>query len=185
MADLRVGDNRLVLPSGVTVRPLQPHADERGVFTELFRSSWDVGVAPVQWNAVRSEPNVLRGVHAHARHWDYLTVPIGHALVGLHDLRAGSATAGVAALVELTGDTPAGLTIPPGVAHGFFFLAASLHVYAVSHEWDPHDELGCRWDDPALGIPWPCANPQLSPRDGALGRLSELSEAVNSAFVHA
>src|SRR5262249_39043 len=155
-----------------------------GVFTEIFRNSWSAGVSPVQWNAVRSEPNVLRGVHAHARHWDYLTVPFGRALVGLHDLRHGSPTAGLAALVELEGDAPSGLTIPPGVAHGFFFYRASLHVYAVSHEWDPADELGCRWDDPALGIDWPCVDPLLSARDAALGPLRELQASVNAAFAH-
>ena len=179
---MRIGDNRLVLPSGVTVRQLQPHGDERGVFTELFRSSWDVGVAPVQWNAVRSEPNVLRGIHAHARHSDYLTVPFGRAVVGLHDLRADSPTAGMPATVELSGNAPSGLSIPPGVAHGFYFLEPSLHVYAVSHEWDPDDELGCRWDDPDLGIEWPCRDPVLSERDALLGQLSALAEALNAAF---
>jgi dTDP-4-dehydrorhamnose 3,5-epimerase len=174
--------NRPVLPAGVTMRQLEPHADDRGAFTELFRSSWDVGVAPVQWNAVRSEANVLRGVHAHARHWDYLTVPLGGAAVGLHDLRDDSPTAGLAALVELGGDAPAGLTIPPGVAHGFYFHETSLHVYAVSHEWDPQDELGCSWDDPGLGIDWPCRAPLLSARDAALGPLTTLAAAVNAAL---
>ncbi len=174
--------NRTVLPSGVALRQLQPHADDRGAFTELFRSSWGLGVAPVQWNAVRSEANVLRGVHAHARHWDYLTVPIGRAEVGLHDLRDNSPTAGLAGLVELGGEAPVGLTIPPGVAHGFYFHETSLHVYAVSHEWDPEDELGCRWDDPALDIPWPCDDPLLSTRDASLGPLTALTAAVNAAF---
>ena len=161
--------NDPVLPASVSVRPLDPHADDRGVFTELFRTSWGVGVEPVQWNAVRSEANVLRGVHAHVRHWDYLTVPLGHAVVGLHDLRTDSPTTGLSALVELRGDAPSGLVIPPGVAHGFYFHETSLHIYAVSHDWDPDDELGCRWDDPLLGIPWPCADPQLSSRDASLG----------------
>jgi dTDP-4-dehydrorhamnose 3,5-epimerase len=181
-ADVPIGDNRRVLPAGVTLRQLQPHADDRGIFTELFRGSWDVGVTPVQWNAVRSASNVFRGLHAHVRHWDYLTVPIGRALIGVHDLRDDSSTPHVEALVELAGDAPAGLTIPPGVAHGFYFLEPSLHVYAVSHEWDPDDELGCRWDDPQLGIEWPCDAPLLSPRDAALGPLSELRAAVNAAF---
>jgi dTDP-4-dehydrorhamnose 3,5-epimerase len=175
---LGIEDNTRVLPDGVTLRPLVPHADERGVFTELFRTSWGVGVEPVQWNAVRSGENVLRGIHAHARHSDYLTVPFGRAVVGLHDLRAASPTAGMPAIVELSGDAPSGLSIPPGVAHGFYFLEPSLHVYAVSHEWDPDDELGCRWDDPDLGVEWPCRDPLLSVRDASLGSLSELAQAL-------
>ena len=68
-------------------------------------------------------------------------------------------------MVELIADAPLALSIPPGVAHGFYFDESSLHVYAVSHEWDPSDELGCRWDDPDLGIAWPCSAPLISGRD--------------------
>lgn len=168
------------LPADVLLRPLEPHPDARGTFIELFRASWGVGVVPVQWNAVRSEANVLRGVHAHHTHGDYLTLAWGRATVGLYDLREESPTAGLAALVELRADAPASLVIPPGVAHGFYLHEPSLHVYAVTHEWDPEDELGCRFDDPALGIEWPSPTPVLSPRDEALGSLRQLSDAVNA-----
>jgi dTDP-4-dehydrorhamnose 3,5-epimerase len=174
-----------VLPAGVRLVPLTPHADERGVFTELFRASWDVGVAPVQWNAVSSNPNVLRGVHAHVRHADYLTVAVGRATIGLYDLRPDSPTEGLGATVELDAHEPAALVIPVGVAHGFYFHATSVHVYAVSHEFDPADELGCRWDDPELHIAWPCTEPLISPRDDGLGTLSELRAIWRSALVEA
>lgn len=60
------------LPRGVALRPFTTHHDERGSFTEVFREEWDTGVRPVQWNAVSSEAGVLRGVHVHVRHDDYL-----------------------------------------------------------------------------------------------------------------
>jgi dTDP-4-dehydrorhamnose 3,5-epimerase len=69
---------------------------------------------------------------------------------------------------------PAALVIPVGVAHGFYFHEPSIHVYAVSHEFDPLDELGCRWDDPDLDIAWPCTKPRISVRDRNLGSLREL-----------
>jgi dTDP-4-dehydrorhamnose 3,5-epimerase len=156
-----------LLPAGTLVRPLQPHRDDRGSFTELYRAEWETGVSPVQWNAVRSEAGVLRGVHVHVRHDDYLTVPIGRAAVGLRDLRSGSPTEGLSALVELGGDQAAALVIPHGVAHGFYFLEPSLHVYAVTEYWDLRDELGCRWDDPELEIPWPAHSARVSERDAA------------------
>jgi dTDP-4-dehydrorhamnose 3,5-epimerase len=162
------------LPAGTALVPLEPHADERGVFTELYRLEWETGVQPVQWNAVRSEAAVLRGVHVHIRHDDYLTVPFGRAVVGLRDLRHGSPTEGFAAVVELDAEQPAALVIPHGVAHGFYFLEPSLHVYAVSEYWDPDDELGCHWADPELGIPWPCGSAQVSERDDASPPLSDL-----------
>jgi dTDP-4-dehydrorhamnose 3,5-epimerase len=174
-----------MLPAGVTLVALTPHADERGVFTELYRSSWEPGVEPVQWNAVRSEANVLRGVHVHRRHTDYLTVVSGSATIGLHDLRPGSPTEGVGTTVRLEPGEPAALVIPAGVAHGFYFHEPSIHVYAVSHEFDPADELGCRWDDPELAIAWPCVEPFTSRRDHELGPLAELREAWSHAPVRA
>ena len=174
-----------MLPDGVELHRLEPHADARGAFTELFRDSWGLGVAPVQWNAVRSEANVLRGVHAHWRHADYLTVVSGRATIGLHDLREGSPTEGLGTAVELEADAPAALAIPTGVAHGFYFHEPSIHVYAVSHEWDPSDELGCRWNDPELRISWPCTDPLLSERDRNLDPLNELRVAWRAALVAA
>ena len=159
-----------MLPDGVEVLRLQPHPDERGVFTELFRDSWGLAVAPVQWNAVRSERNVLRGVHVHWRHSDFLTVVAGRATIGLHDLRHGSPTEGAGTTVELAAESPQAIVIPTGVAHGFYFHEPSIHVYAVTHDWDPADELGCRWNDPELQIPWPCSHPMLSERDSMLAR---------------
>jgi dTDP-4-dehydrorhamnose 3,5-epimerase len=153
------------LPVGTLLRPLDAHADERGAFTELYRREWGTGVEPVQWNAVRSEEGVLRGVHVHIRHDDYLTVPAGHASVGLKDLRQGSPTEGLATVVELGGEQPGALVIPRGVAHGFYFHEPSLHVYAVSEYWDPGDELACHWADPGLGIPWPSPTARVSNRD--------------------
>jgi dTDP-4-dehydrorhamnose 3,5-epimerase len=162
------------LPVGTALVPLEPHRDERGVFTELYRVEWATGVAPVQWNAVRSEAGVLRGVHVHIRHDDYLTVPFGRASVGIRDLRRGSPTEGLAIVIELGAERPAALVIPHGVAHGFYFHEPSLHVYAVSEYWDPEDELGCHWADPELAIPWPTGSASVSERDEQSPPLSDL-----------
>ncbi|MGQ0615019.1 MAG: dTDP-4-dehydrorhamnose 3,5-epimerase family protein [Planctomycetaceae bacterium] len=166
------------LPSGVRVRALTMHRDERGAFTEIFREEWPTGIAPVQWNVVRSEAGVLRGVHAHIRHADYLIVASGRMMLGLRDLRRGSATEGCAALLDLRADALRAVTIPAGVAHGFLFLEPSLHVYAVSETWNPEDELGCHWADPALAIPWPLRDPLLSPRDRDAPPLSALLDRL-------
>jgi dTDP-4-dehydrorhamnose 3,5-epimerase len=166
------------LPAGVELHELLMHTDERGSFTEIFREEWGVGVRPVQWNAVRSAASVLRGVHVHVRHADYLTVVDGRALVGLRDLRRDSPTANSTATVELRGDGMAAITIPPGVAHGFLFLEDSLHIYAVSHYWSVDDELGCRADDPDLEIEWPPGPFHLSERDAAAPPLVALLDQL-------
>lgn len=162
------------LPQGVRHVPLRAHADHRGVFTEIYRAEWFDGPDMLQWNAVRSEAGVLRGVHVHHRHHDVLTVVQGRASIGLQDLRTDSPTHGLATLVPLVADEPAVLTIPPGVAHGFLFHEPSIHVYGVSHYFDPRDELGCRWDDPDVTIPWPVETATLSKRDERAGTLAEM-----------
>jgi dTDP-4-dehydrorhamnose 3,5-epimerase len=162
------------LPQGVTLRSLERHRDERGSLTEIFRASWDTGVDAVQWNYAESEARVLRGVHVHVKHIDYLILLRGCASIGLRDLRIGSPTEGMTALVETQGAKLHGLTIPPGVAHGFYFHEPSAHIYAVSEYWDHQDEFGCHWADPALEIDWPDASPLISARDAGLPSLREL-----------
>ena len=168
-----------MLPAGVELRELTPHRDHRGTFVELHRAAWG-GPELLQWNAVRSAAGVLRGVHVHAVHDDYLTVPFGRVSVGLRDLRRGSPTEGAVALVELGEASPCALTIPHGVAHGFLFHEPSMHVYAVSEYFVERDELGCRFDDPDLGIPWPTTEVTLSPRDEAAGSLAALRSELDA-----
>ena len=165
-------------PDGVRIRDLSPHRDARGSFTELHRLEWETGVAPVQWNAVHSEPGVLRGVHVHPRHDDYLVFFGGHATLGLSDLRPSAPPDRHAVCIECSGDKPIGITIPHGVAHGFFFHDAGLHIYAVSHYWDKEDELGCHWSDPELGIPWPQTEARVSDRDAELPSLAVLLDQL-------
>lgn len=166
------------LPEGVRVRELDMHPDGRGVFTELFRVEWDTGVRPIQWNAVASEAGVLRGVHVHVAHDDYLVVVAGRAAVGLRDLRRGSPTQGLATVVDMPASRMRAITIPHGVAHGFLFLEPSIHIYSVTHYWDPADELGCHWADPALDISWPAAVTSVSDRDAAAQPLSALLDEL-------
>ena len=67
------------------------------------------------------------------------------------------------------------ITIPPGVAHGFCFSESSIFLYGVSSYWDPADELGCAWNDPAVGIEWPTREPILSARDAQAGSLKDMA----------
>ncbi|MBI1744007.1 dTDP-4-dehydrorhamnose 3,5-epimerase family protein [Candidatus Acetothermia bacterium] len=161
-------------PVGIQLRSLTMNKDDRGYLTEIFREEWGTGIKPLQWNVVFSNAGVLRGVHVHVKHVDYVTVLQGRASVGLSDLRRGSPTEGLGTIVEMRGDSLAALTIPPGVAHGFYSHEPTIVAYAVSEYWDVADELACNWADPALGIPWPTKTALVSPRDTQAPSLSEL-----------
>jgi dTDP-4-dehydrorhamnose 3,5-epimerase len=170
------------LPTGVRIDRLVAHEDSRGCLSEIFRAEWGVGIDPVQWNFVRSEPNVLRGVHVHPIHTDYLILVGGAMTMCLHDIRSGSPTKGETVMVELTGEQLKAVTTPPGVAHGFWYPEASTHFYAVSHYWNPKDEMGCAWTAPELGAKWPSSFPILSSRDAALGSYGEMVEQYVAAL---
>jgi dTDP-4-dehydrorhamnose 3,5-epimerase len=163
---------------GLELLDLPVERDERGSLVELCRNAWIDGDHPVQWNAVTNRPGALRGVHWHNGHVDYLAPAHGRVLVAAVDLRMGSPSEGEALLVELDATRPQALIVPAGVGHGFYSADASVLMYGVSSYWDPEDELGVRWDDPALHIPWPPESAQavVSARDASFPPLAEAGE---------
>ncbi len=175
-------EERRDLPHGVVWRELTTHADDRGDLTELFRAEWHEAPAPIQWNFVRSGANVLRGVHAHPRHDDYLIVLHRRMVLGLKDLRRDSPTHDLGAMVELDGEHLSAILIPHGVGHGFYFPSEALYIYAVNRYWDRSDELRCRWDDPALGLKWPSDSPVLSEADRTAGTLSAMRRNLEAGM---
>lgn len=167
--------------NGVKVRTLKPREDDRGVFLEIFREEWQVGCAPVQWNVVHSKANVLRGVHVHAEHTDYLVLISGKMLMGLHDLRPEQEKLRRSEIISLDADYPLAITIPPGVCHGFYFLENSVQAHAVSSSWNLHDELGCRFDEPELRLDWPTKTPLMSKQDEVASTYQDMTNQFISA----
>jgi dTDP-4-dehydrorhamnose 3,5-epimerase len=165
------------VPDGVVVRDLALHSDERGWLIEIFRKSWHDPFRPVQWNASSSEAHVLRGVHVHRLHTDYLVVLAGAMLLALHDIRPSSPSHGRSVLLPLDGNAPKAVVIPPGVAHGFYFVEPAVHIYGVDEYWEGSDEIGCRFDSPELNLRWPNLTPSLSKRDAIAGTYSEMVRA--------
>jgi dTDP-4-dehydrorhamnose 3,5-epimerase len=169
---------RLIRPAeidGVVVVEADRHEDARGAFVETWRHEWVPGSPPmVQANRSTRRSGSVVGLHYHLHQADYWVAGAGRARVALHDLRPGSRTDGGTLVLELSGDVDRGVYIPPGVAHGFAALADVELWYLVDRYYDPADELGVAWDDPALGIDWGVAEPVLSARDRANPRRAEL-----------
>jgi dTDP-4-dehydrorhamnose 3,5-epimerase len=172
------------LPSGVRIVPHQRHDDPRGGFTEVFRDAWGLGFDPIQWNLVSSRPDTVRGVHLHLRHYDYLMAVTGELHLGLKDLREDSPQYGLSVNLVLRPEEPQAVCIPPGVAHGFFFPKAAIHLYAVSEYWSLRESLSCHWSDPGLGFSWSTHDPLLSDKDAAAGPLSALVAAYHDVQAH-
>lgn len=145
--------------------------DERGYFVETYRRQWfPLGREMVQGNRGDRQAGAVVGLHYHLHQADYWYVPEGRARVVLHDLRTGSPTDAATLVLDLGraedgSHAHRGVFIPPGVAHGFGALTDMTITYLVDSYYNPADELGVRWDDPAVGADWGIAHPVLSERD--------------------
>jgi dTDP-4-dehydrorhamnose 3,5-epimerase len=156
--------------------------DARGFFMELYQSEryGGSGIAPrfVQDNLSRSAQGVLRGLHIQnpRPQGKLVTVLRGSVLDVTVDVRAGSPTYGRHVAVELNEENRRQLWLPRGLAHGFVVRSESADFFYKCDElYSPADEIVLRWDDPALGIDWGCAAPQVSARDSQGGTLAQLA----------
>ncbi len=163
--------------AGVVIVKPDVHGDNRGCFVETFRQEWLPDGAPpmVQGNRADRKEGALVGLHYHRFQADFWYVPLGRAMVVLHDLRASSSTDGTTLVLEIGEHDHRGVYIPPGVAHGFYALTDMTITYLVDQYYNPADELGVAWDDPDLQIVWPTAAPELSERDRTNPRRAEIA----------
>jgi dTDP-4-dehydrorhamnose 3,5-epimerase len=82
------------------------------------------------------------------------------------DLRPDSATRGAWVGVDLSAEDKTLIYIPDWCAHGFCVLSDRAEVvYHTSTEYSPEHESGIMWNDPAVGVRWPVADPIVSDRD--------------------
>ena len=161
--------------AGVYIVEPQIHGDQRGLFIETYRREWfPNGREMIQGNRSNKQAGALVGLHYHLHQADYWYVPAGHARAVLHDLRAGGPTDGATEVVDLSGENHLGLYIPPGVAHGFAAHTDVVMTYLVDGYYNPADELGVAWNDPAIGADWGVTDPILSARDQANPRRADL-----------
>jgi dTDP-4-dehydrorhamnose 3,5-epimerase len=168
------------LPGVVLVEP-DVREDPRGWFVEVYHQPKFAAAgldAPfVQDNHSRSARGILRGMHFQHPNGQVKLVRVvkGEVFDAVVDVRRGSPTFGRATWVVLSEENRRQLWIPAGFAHGFCVLSETADfVYKCSGVYSPADERGIRWDDPALEIPWPVADPLLSARDERLPRLAEV-----------
>ena len=163
------------------VQLIEPTAfgDDRGRFVETYRREWlPQGREMIQGNRSEKLAGSLVGLHYHLHQADYWYVLRGTARVVLADLRVGSPTELATMVVDLDGEHERGLFIPPGVAHGFASHTDLLLWYLVDGYYNPNDELGVAYDDPALAVDWGVAEPVVSERDQRNPRVADIPEAL-------
>jgi len=174
------------LPGVLLVEP-DVFRDARGHFLETFheRKYREAGLphAFVQDNLSRSVRGTLRGLHAQLRRPQGKLVRAvqGEIFDVAVDIRPGSPTFGKWTGLRLSSGDFRQIFVPPGFAHGFCVLSEFAEVaYKCTTFYDRADEIGLRWNDPAVGIAWPLKDPLLSEKDAALPTLAELGPQLGA-----
>lgn len=160
------------LPEVLIIEP-SVHRDERGFFVETYHypryRQAGIDAMFVQDNHSRSARGTLRGLHwqiAPHPQAKLIRVLAGEILDVAVDVREASPAFGQWASVTLSADNFRQLFLPAGFAHGFLVLSEVADVeYKCSDVYDRASERGLMWNDPAIGIDWPIADPILSTRD--------------------
>jgi dTDP-4-dehydrorhamnose 3,5-epimerase len=159
------------LPGVVLIEPVV-HRDGRGFFVETYQaerySAAGIDLPFVQDNHSKSRYGTVRGLHIQVRRpqGKLLRVLEGSIYDVAVDVRRGSPTFAQWVAVTLTAETFQQYYVPPGFAHGFCVTSEVAQIeYKCTDVYDPTAEIGIAWNDPTLNIPWPIAEPFLSPRD--------------------
>lgn len=164
---------------GVLVIEPRVFSDDRGFFLEIMRSERyaEHGIGPfVQDNLSRSVRGTVRGLHFQEPNAQGKLVQVvrGSVYDVVVDVRRGSPTFGRWLGLELTGDAPKQMWVPPGFAHGFCVTSESADfLYKCTTVYSPEHERCVRWDDPALAISWPVDKPRLSKKDAEAPTLAQ------------
>ena len=149
---------------GVWVIEPKVFNDARGYFFEAWKKeefeSHIGSVHFVQDNESKSSRGVLRGLHYQKGEFSQaklVRVISGTVIDVAVDIRRSSPTFGRYVAVELSAENKRQLFIPRGMAHGFLVLSdEAVFTYKVDNVYAPQAEASIRFDDPTIGIEWPC-----------------------------
>lgn len=109
---------------GVLIRTLKRYQDARGWLTELFREDeLPLGIRPVMSYISVTHPGVGRGPHEHRDQTDVFCFVSGRFLLKLWDRRHPDHP--IDETFEVGEQTPALITVPPGVIHGYRNIGAT------------------------------------------------------------
>lgn len=161
------------IPDVLLIEP-KVFGDARGFFFEsfnqkAFNDATSLNLNFVQDNHSRSARSVLRGLHYQIQQPQGKLVRVvrGSVFDVAVDLRKSSSTFGQWVGAELSEDNHRQVWMPPGFAHGFVVTSESADfLYKTTDYYAPQHERCIAWNDPAIGIQWPLAEPpQLSAKD--------------------
>jgi dTDP-4-dehydrorhamnose 3,5-epimerase len=158
-------------------------ADNRGFFTRYWckkeYSSLGLDANIVQINSSMSKnKGTIRGLHFQyppKAETKIIRCIRGSIFDVIVDIRQGSKTYGQWFGKELNEKNRAMMYVPQGFAHGFQTLIKNVELlYLHSEYYSKEHEGGLLYNDINVGIDWPLAMTEISPRDKSHPTLNEL-----------
>lgn len=172
---MKIKENPVI--KGIFEISLESFTDSRGYLMRTFDESIfrESGI-PVQWvqenQSFNIKKNTLRGLHfLNKPHTDgkLIRCTRGEIYDVAVDLRKHSPTFGQWTAYVLTESEPRWIYLPKGFAHGYCCLTSNAEIqYKHDSMYVKESDSGIRWDDPGLGIQWPCNQPIVSEKDQKL-----------------
>ncbi len=159
---------------GLVILEPTVHGDSRGWFYEHYsqKSLSEFGINTVFTQDNRSfsaEAGTLRGLHCQTKpmaQTKLVSCTKGEIFDVAVDVRENSPTYLKWVAVNLSEENKKQFYIPAGFLHGFVTLTPDVEVfYKVDNFYSPENDRSVRFDDPAIGIQWPCNTPILSQKD--------------------
>ncbi len=162
--------------AGAFVIDLEPIEDDRGFFARAWAqdefSTHGLNPTVAQTNMSKTlRAGTFRGFHwQDPPHGEAKTVRCisGSVYNCIIDMRPSSPTYRAWFGVELSEANLRMLYIPEQFANGFLIIEDdTVLLYNVSRAFEPGNERGIRYDDPAIGVRWPSPVTHVSEKDKA------------------
>ena len=141
--------------------------------------------------SVFSNPGAMRGLHTQtikpmAKLMQCIYGKVYYAMV---DVRPGSLTFGQYFSCYLSADNPRCILSPEGVVQGYMAILPSIVTYKASEVYYPEGEVGIKYNDKEIDIPWPFEdiggeqNLMVSEKDKNLMSFQEYKKLINERTI--
>jgi len=162
-----------VLPDVLIVKPSM-NWDLRGSIYSSYNADFYPEFLPKKLDFkhdkfAQSKYNVLRGLHGDNKTWKLVSCVWGELYEVVVDMRPDSPTFKKWDAFKLSSEEYSQVLIPPGFVNGYYVKTEhAVFHYKLAYDGDYIDageQMTYLWNDPELGIEWPCIEPILQARD--------------------
>jgi dTDP-4-dehydrorhamnose 3,5-epimerase and related enzymes len=162
-----------ILPDVITIKP-SVSWDLRGNIYSSYNKDFYKEILPKELDFkhdkfAQSKQNVLRGLHGDNKTWKLVSCVWGELYEVVVDMRNYSPNFKKWDSFILSSQEYQQVLIPPGFINGYYVKSEyAIFHYKLAYDGeyiDAGEQMTFLWNNPELGVKWPCTNPILQYRD--------------------